>query len=440
LKPVLNRARKPGPRDGDGLDEKAATPMTTASTTAPAIGAIATETPLPRGIDRLTLLLIKPSKYDDDGYVMRFVRGVLPSNTLATLAGLTDEVAARGDLGVPVRSILLDETVQRIDPARLARRHCRPGARVVVALCGVQTNQFPRAADLALQFKAAGIPVMMGGFHVSGAIAMSETGIPAECRAMIDAGITLVRGEVEEVWEDLLRDALHGALKPYYEILTPPDLSRANLPRTEPKLMKRFAYPYMGTIDAGRGCPFKCTFCTIINVQGRTMRCRDARAIKETIRDNYARKVDYYFFTDDNFSRNPQWEAIFDALIELRRDEGIDIAFMMQIDTQAWRIKGFQTKAAEAGCRQVFIGMESINPANLKAAGKRQNNVAEFPAMIEAWHDHGIACHVGYIIGFPYDTPSRCARTCGGCATKSVSIRPAFSCSPPCPAPRITAA
>ncbi|MCL5271256.1 MAG: radical SAM protein, partial [bacterium] len=240
------------------------------------IGTVPPGTPPPAGIRKLHLILIRPSKYDDDGYVMRYVRGVLPSNTLATLAALTEEAAEAGELGdIEIEIRMMDEFVQKIDPRRLARRFNRHGARPVVALCGVQTNQFPRAADLAREFRAAGLTVMMGGFHVSGSIAMSPGGaIPPECQALIDAGVTLVKGEVEETWGDLLRDALHGRLKPFYDITARPDLSRANIPVVDPKLMKRFAYPYMGTIDAGRGCPMNCSFCTIINVQGRKMRYR----------------------------------------------------------------------------------------------------------------------------------------------------------------------
>ncbi len=370
------------------------------------VGVVPAGTPPPAGIRRLNVILIKPSKYDDDGYVVRFVRGVLPSNTLATLAALTTSAAEQGELGpVEVNVRVIDEHVEKVDPRRLARRYRSRAARTVVALCGVQTNQFPRAADLAREFQAAGVPVMIGGFHVSGAIAMSPSGIPPECRTLIDEGITLVKGEVEACWGQLLRDALHGRLKTYYDVVEAPDLAQAPIPTVEPRLMKRFAYPYMGTIDAGRGCPFNCHFCTIINVQGRSMRHRSAEQIKDRIRRNREKRIDYYFFTDDNFSRNPNWEAIFDALIALRKEEGIAVQFMMQIDTVSYRIPGFVAKAAEAGCSQVFIGMETVNPENIQASGKRQNHVEKYRELIDAWHAHGIACHVGYIIGFPFDTP-----------------------------------
>jgi hypothetical protein len=78
---------------------------------------------------------------------------------------------------------------------------------------------------------------------------------------------------------------------------------------------------------------------------------------------------------------------------------------MIQVDTQSHKIPGFVPMAARAGCTQVFIGMESINPKNLKAAGKTQNNVQDYKELIATWHNAKIATHVAYIFGFPFDTP-----------------------------------
>jgi hypothetical protein len=157
-------------------------------------------------------------------------------------------------------------------------------------------------------------------------------------------------------------------------------------------------------MDCGRGCPFNCTFCTIINVQGRKMRYREAGKIAETLRRNHKTGISFYFFTDDNFARNKNWEAIFDEIIRLRREEGIAITFMMQVDVLSYKIKNFIDKAKAAGCSQVFIGMESTNPKNLQAAGKTQNDVDDFANLVAAWHNARVATHVGFIIGFPFDT------------------------------------
>jgi radical SAM superfamily enzyme YgiQ (UPF0313 family) len=269
----------------------------------------------------------------------------------------------------------------------------------------VQTNQFPRAADLAREFRAAGASVLLGGFHVSGSVAMAGGVLPPECAALVEDGVTLVKGEVEEVWGDLLRDALHGRLRGFYDVARRPDLSEAPVPVVDPGLMQKYAYPHMGTIDTARGCPFFCSFCTIINVQGRRMRHRAAARIAARMRENRNERIDYYFFTDDNFARNPVWEQVLDRLIELREREGTALQFMMQVDTTAHRIPGFVAKAARAGCSQVFLGVESLREENLAASGKRQNKVGAYREMIAAWHAAGVACHAAVIVGFPHDTP-----------------------------------
>ena len=291
--------------------------------------AVATAAP-PWVCNRLTVVLVRPTRYDEDGYVVRHWLGTLPSNTLSCLNGLTHDAVASGALGpIDVNVLAFDECVDRIDPRRLGRQLRRPGTKVLVALAGVQTNQFPRAQDLARQFKAEGFDVMIGGFHVSGSVAMARA-IPPECQAMIDEGVTLVLGEVEDRWADLLRDAATGRLRPLYDFLSDlPDLSTRPLPKPSTRLQRKFAAHGYGTIDAGRGCPFNCSFCTIINVQGRRMRSRSASSIIDHIRAQYwsDRKpgITHYFFTDDNFSRNPQWEAIFDGLIALQQDERMAI-------------------------------------------------------------------------------------------------------------------
>lgn len=221
-----------------------------------------------------------------------------------------------------------------------------------------------------------------------------------------EAGVTLVAGEVEEKWEMILQDALAGTLKPIYNFLHElPNLSDAPLPKIPESLLSRYTVRHFGTLDCGRGCPFQCSFCTVINVQGRMMRFRAVESIIEMIRRNYREhKIRHYFFTDDNFSRNKNWEAIFDVLTQLREEEEIKFTFMMQVDTQSYRIPNFVEKASRAGCSQVFIGVESINQENLKAAGKKQNLIADFKTLIDTYHKAGIVTHLAYIIGFPFDS------------------------------------
>jgi hypothetical protein len=352
------------------------------------------------------VFLVRPSKYDDEGFVIRHWRAVVPSNSLACLYGLTEDVRQRRALGeVDLRIHVVDEAVNKMPLDRIFRLNRRAGERVLVCLVGVQTNQICRAADIALALRREQVAVMIGGFHVSGMLAMFPTVSP-EIRQLLDAGVSVVAGEVENRWAGLLRDAYDGKLQPLYRFLDdPPDLSDAPRPIKHKQFTAKHVHSNYGTIDCSRGCPFNCSFCTIINVQGRKSRYRSPECIAGTIRQAYRDSgVSLYFFTDDNFARNPAWEEIFDKLIALREQEGIALEFVIQADIASHKIPGFVDRAVRAGCCTVFIGMESLNPRNLQAVGKTQNRVQEYRASIEAWHKARVTTLVGYIIGFPDDT------------------------------------
>jgi len=353
----------------------------------------------------LRVVLIKPSKYDDDGYVIRFWKGVLPSNTLNVLHGLTQDLRQRrvfGDLKIEI--VTFDETAEKLPVEKIIRWSRRRGTKLVVCLVGVQTNQFPRALDLGREFRAHGIDVIMGGFHTSGTISMLGEQEP-DIQELVRESISIVSGEVEGKWEGILSDCLKGQLQPIYhyaqDLQNLVDISDAPLPLTSPKTMKHFAQPSFATADTSRGCPFACSFCTIINVQGRKMRERSPESIAALLRRNYLEHgTSFYFFTDDNFARKKLWRETFEAIIRLREEENIKVSFMMQVDL-ARKPKEFVPLAARAGCTQVFIGMESVNPENLKAEGKVQNKVEEYRDIIREWHDAGVVVHTGYIIGLP---------------------------------------
>jgi radical SAM superfamily enzyme YgiQ (UPF0313 family) len=363
-------------------------------------------------IEKLHIVLIKPSKYDDDGYVIRFWKGVLPSNTLNVLHGLTEDVKERGVFGsLPIEVTTFDETAEKVPVKKIIRWSRRQGTKLLVCLVGVQTNQFPRALDMARSFKARGITVIMGGFHTSGTINMLGEQEP-DIQELFREGICVVSGEVEGKWEGILSDYLYGQLKPLYsfaqDLQNLVDIDDAPLPRASSKTMEHFAYPSFATADTSRGCPFSCSFCTIINVQGRKMRERSPASIAAMMRRNYLdHGLSFYFFTDDNFARKKLWRETFEAIIKLR-EEGMDVTFMMQVDL-ARKPKDFVRLAAKAGCTQVFIGMESVNPQNLAAEGKTQNKVEEYRGIIKEWHDAGVLVHTGYIIGLPWDSKEQVA-------------------------------
>ncbi len=145
----------------------------------------------------------------------------------------------------------------------------------------------------------------------------------------------------------------------------------------------------LGAFDAGRGCPFQCSFCTIINVQGRKSRWRDADDVGRLVGANLEQGVFRFFITDDNFARNRNWEAIADRLIRMGEEEGLGLQFIIQVDTLCHRILNFVEKAARAGLKRVFVGLENINPDNLLSAKKKQNRVHEYRQMFLAWGPAG---------------------------------------------------
>jgi radical SAM superfamily enzyme YgiQ (UPF0313 family) len=356
------------------------------------------------------IVLIKPSHYDADGYVIQWRRSMIPSTSLASLYGLLADCAADKVLGpdVDITIEAYDETNTVIDAKRAIARIRAAGAGFV-GLIGVQSNQFPRALDLGRQFRAAGLPVVMGGFHVSGCISMLPE-LPADLKAALDLGITLYAGEAEGRMESLLHDIVGGTLKPTYNYLHDlPDMGQASRRALPGRVSSRIVGHYAG-FDAGRGCPFQCSFCTIINVQGRKSRYRSADEVEELIRDNASQGVTRFFVTDDNFARNKNWEAILDRLIKMREQDGFNIKLILQVDTLCHKIPGFIEKAARAGCNCVFIGLENINPESLMGAKKRQNKIWEYRDMLQQWRKAKVITWAGYILGFPNDTPETIAR------------------------------
>jgi len=354
------------------------------------------------------LVLIKPSHYDDDGYVIRWWRGGLPSNSLACLYGIAldchEQRVLGTDFDIDIEAI--DETNCKVRVDDLTRS-IKAASAGMVMLVGVQSNQFPRSLDLAKQFRSRGIQVAIGGFHVSGTLSMLPERDPG-VQEMIDLGVSVFAGEAEGRLEGLLIDAVAGQLQPVYSFIDElPHLEGQPLPIIPRQQIKR-VIGHTTSFDAGRGCPFQCSFCTIINVQGRQSRRRSADDIEAVIRANVVQGVYAFFITDDNFARNKDWEALLDRIIELREKEGWDLRFTIQVDTLCHKLPNFIEKCAKAGVRRCFIGLENINPDSLLGAKKRQ--ITDYREMMLAWKQARIMTIGGYILGFPNDTQASIVR------------------------------
>jgi radical SAM superfamily enzyme YgiQ (UPF0313 family) len=354
---------------------------------------------------RFCLILIKPSHYDDEGYIIQWFRSAVPSNSLAVLYGLAQECADQRVLGEDVEFQIhaFDETNTHISPAKIAALIEKADDGMVM-LVGVQSNQFPRALDIAALLREDGIRVAVGGFHLSGTMAMLKDTDPYVQKAL-NLGVSLFAGEDEGRLAQVLRDSFENRLQPIYNFMDDlPSIEGAALPMLPAERIHLTAGATT-SFDAGRGCPFSCSFCTIINVQGHKSRCRSPADIERIVRTNVAQGLHSFFITDDNFARNTDWEAILDKLIQLREVEKLRISSIIQVDTLCHKLPNFIEKSKRAGVKRVFIGLESINPDSLSGARKNQNKITDYRQMLLAWKKVGIITCCGYILGFPPDRP-----------------------------------
>ena len=186
------------------------------------------------------LVLIKPSHYDDDGYVIQWRRSAIPSNSLAALNAIAMDCAHRQVLGDDVQIVVevYDET-NTVLPMNTVIRTIRKASGGLVGLVGVQTNQFARAVDLGTDFLNANVPVILGGFHISGCFSMLPD-IPLEIQEALDRGLALFAGEAEGHLEEVLKDTHQGQLQRVYNFLSDsPSLSGAPAPFLPVNVVKK---------------------------------------------------------------------------------------------------------------------------------------------------------------------------------------------------------
>ena len=243
------------------------------------------------------------------------------------------------------------------------------------------------AYEIADRFRNRGVKVIMGGFHASL--------LPDEVLKHADS---VVIGEAENLFPIIINDLKRGALKSVYKSENIHNLENLPFPRYD-LLENDFVLTH--SIQATRGCPYKCEFCSIISFNSGFR----VRPIDEVIRDitcyegrNYLQNK-IVMFWDNNLTGNKQYaKELFRKMIPLKK------RWFSQLSIDMVRDKELMRLAAESGCASVFIGIESFSQESLKSIKKNQNKIADYKKAIRTFHDFGIYVMAGLIIGFDEDT------------------------------------
>ncbi|HEX4066832.1 MAG TPA: hypothetical protein VHZ09_12485 [Acidobacteriaceae bacterium] len=347
------------------------------------------------GPGRFPVLLIRPSHYDADGYVIQWFRSASSSGATAAMQTLVQDSLVRKVLGAEVQTEFrwIEEEARRMRPERLA--HQLQNGRGLVILVGVSPSRFARAMDIALPLRVSGVSVCMEGFFVSSGVALQDGVIP-ELQEAMNLGISLFVGQpTPQRIDDLVRDAWRGRLKPIYNCG-----ERSAPAGTAPPPMAATRRARSGTGPALRLSPFDCTFSTVVNlrenlVPGPT----HADDLERTIRTHLRKGVNRFLLADRDLSRYPDWEQLFDRLIAMREQEQLDIQCTLQIDMACHRLPGLMEKAARAGVRGVFLDMDLRRRQNSPDQQTHEPSISAYRTVLLEWKRAGMIVFARYAIG-----------------------------------------
>jgi len=252
------------------------------------------------------------------------------------------------------------------------------------------TPTVTRAYEISDSFRQKGVPVVMGGFHPSF--------MPQEAIQHCDS---VVIGEADAIWHNVLRDIESRKLKKFYKQNGFGSLDNMPVPRRD--LLRRKSYIMFNTVETSRGCPFQCSYCSVSAFFGNTHR---SRPVSDVLREVETLKGILIFFVDDNIVGMPKRaKNLFRALIPYKRKWIGQASLTIARDPELLEL------AARSGCAGLFIGFESLSQESLEEAGKRINAVRRYAEDIKKIQDHGISIHGAFIFGFDHDDESVFERT-----------------------------
>jgi len=246
----------------------------------------------------------------------------------------------------------------------------------------VETFTALRAYKIARQFRMRGVPVVFGGYHV--------TLIPQESAAEADA---IIVGDAEPVWSRVLNDARRGELQPFYD-----GRSRRTLAGVRPKreIFAGKRYQNITLVEFARGCNFNCDFCSITAFHKASQNHRPAAEVAAEMEATGRRR---FFIVDDNIVSQPQMaRALCRELIPL------SISWVGQASIHIAHDDELLDLMVKSGCKGVLIGMESLDPLNLRDMGKEWNLAAgTYADSLRRFRDHGLAVYGTFVFGYDND-------------------------------------
>ena len=287
---------------------------------------------------------------------------------LATLAALTPD---------DVELSLRDDTLKRLDPA------ADLDFTVDLAALTVSTRTARRAYELAAAYRERGVKVVLGGIH--------PTAVPEEALEHADS---VVCGEAEGLWEQVVADARAGRLQRIYRHETLPEFRTPVVP--DRSIFAKRGYIPVHAVQASRGCPFSCEFCSVTPFFGRKTRLRDPKHVAAEIKATGRR---LFFFSDDNIVGFGEHSR------ELFRElKPLKIRWFGQASLQGMQDPATLKLMSEAGCRGLFVGFESVNRRALVACGKKQNLPDHYIETVKRLRDVRIGVWGAFVFGFDEDT------------------------------------
>jgi radical SAM superfamily enzyme YgiQ (UPF0313 family) len=320
--------------------------------------------------------LVHPAHYRDDG-------------TLVQARRLRDRLDPYLPHLGPLLLAALTPARHQVRIVEEYHRACDLDSDADLIAISAQIMQFDRAVDLARAYRARGKQVVLGGYLPSM--------LPERCRGRFDA---IVIGEGDELWPEVLADAERGRLRPEYRPARPVDLARLPVPRYD--LLERLrvtAYP----VQATRGCPFRCGYCSIASVwQGGYRK----RPVDDVVRDVAATGSRNINFCDDNLCEDVKYAGrLFDALA------GMKLRWGTQTTINVAKHDALLARARKAGAVMMALGVETLDMRNLEAVDKQWSVVDRYAEAFRRIADHGITPQALIIFGLPDDRPDVFERT-----------------------------